>query len=207
MTVNKVAAWAHAEELVSPSPSVERASRRAGELGATEVGPGAGAALRVLAAATGAKAVMQLGSGTGVGGLWLLEGMPDDGVLTTIDIDPEHQRAARAAYAEAGVSHTRTRVIAGRVIDVLPRMATGAYDLVVVDGDRSEYPAHVEQAIRLLRSGGTLALVWSERVADPAARDAETAGLRDIAKRLLDDEDFVTALLPVSTGLLVAVKR
>lgn len=206
MTAAKVSAWAHAEEFVTPSPEIEQAAHRAAELGASEMGVGAGAALRLLAAASAAKAVMQIGTGTGVGGLWLLEGMPADGVLTTIDVDPEHQRAAKEAYAAAGVSHTRTRVIAGLVAQVLPRMTDGAYDLVVVDGDRSAYPAYLQQARRLLRSGGTVAFVWSERTADPAARDGETVALRELEKNVRED-DWVAALLPVSTGLLVAVKR
>ena len=78
------------------------------------MGNGVGAALQLLAAATGAKAVMEIGTGAGASGLWLLGGMPPDGILTTIDVETEHQRAARDAFAAAGFAHQRTRVIAGR---------------------------------------------------------------------------------------------
>ena len=210
MSAQKAASWAYAEDFALESELLESARRRGEELGATPVGPGAGAALRLIAASLAAKAVVEIGTGAGVSGLWLLAGMPADGILTTIDIEPEHQRAAKAAYAEAGVAHQRTRVIAGRALDVLGRMTDGAYDLVLIDGDKTEYPAYVEQATRLLRPGGVMALdnmLWHDKVADPASRDDRTRVLRDLGKSIRDDERFLTTLLPVGDGLLVAVKR
>lgn len=207
MSTHKVAAWSHAEEFVSPSDHVDEAHRRAEELGIEAVGNGAGAFLRTLAAATGAKAVMEVGTGAGVSGLWLLGGMPPEGVLTTIDLEVEHQHAARDAFAAAGIAHQRTRVIAGRALDVLPRMTDGAYDLVVVDADKEEYPRYVEQAYRLLRPGGTMVLTWTDKESDPAARDPETRTLREVGRAIRDDEQFIVSLLPVGDGLLLAVKR
>jgi predicted O-methyltransferase YrrM len=207
MSSQKMAAWAYAEDFVAPSEPIEGARRRGVELGAEAVGNGAGAVLQVLAAATGAKAVMEVGTGTGVSGLWLLGGMPADGVLTTIDLETEHQRAAREAFAAAGIAHQRTRVIGGRALDVLPRMADGAYDMVVIDGEKQDYPDYLEQATRLLRPGGTLVMTWSEKESDPAARDPETRTLREVGRTIRDRDLFTVTLLPVSEGLLVAVKR
>ena len=210
MTSQKPASWGYAQDFVPESEVVEDARRRGEELGCTPVGPGVGAALRALAAATAARAVVEIGTGAGVSGLWLLEGMPDDGVLTTIDVDAEHQRAAKEAYAAAGIAHQRTRVITGRALEVLDRMTDGAYDLVLVDGEKSEYPDYVAQASRLLRRGGMMlvdAMLWHDRVADPAARDEVTRTLRDLGKALRDDPAFLTSLLPVGDGLLVAVRR
>lgn len=207
MSSQKVAAWAHAEEFVTPSEHISQACRRGEELGAPPVGNGVGSVLRLLAAATGARTVMEVGTGAGASGLWLLDGMPADGILTTIDFQPEHQQAAREAFAAAGVAHQRTRVIAGRALEVLPRMADGAYDLVVVDAGREDYPEYLEQAARLLRDGGTLAMTWSDQESDPAARDPETRTLRAVGRAVRDDDRFTVSLLPVGEGLLVAVKR
>jgi len=210
MSAQKPASWAYAEEFVTENEVVEAARRRGEELGAVPVGNGAGVLLRLLAAAVKAKSVVEIGTGAGTSGLWVLQGMPDDGILTTIDVEPEHQGAARKAYAEAGVAHQRTRVITGRALDVLPRMTDAAYDMVVVDGDKAEYPEYVDHAIRLLRSGGVLVLdnmLWHDKVADPAARDSETVVLRDLGKRLRDDDRLVPALLPVGDGVFAAVKR
>lgn len=210
MSTQKPASWAYAEEFVTEDPVAERARERGQQLGCTPVLPGAAAALRLLAASVRARAVVEIGTGAGVSGLWLLQGMAPDGILTTIDVEPANQRVAREAFAEARIPHQRTRIIAGRALDVLPRLADGAYDMVVVDGDKSEYPAYVDQAMRLLRSGGVLAMdnmLWHDRVADPAVRDATTTTLRDLGKALREDERLQATLLPVGDGLLAAVKR
>ncbi len=209
MSAQKPASWAYAEGFVSESEAIETARRRGEELGCVPVGLGVGAALRTLAAATGARAVVEIGTGAGVSGLWLLEGMPADGILTTIDIEAEHQQAAKDAYAAAGIAHQRTRVITGPALDVLDRMTDGAYDMALIDGDKQEYPAYVEQATRLLRSGGVMVIdnmLWHDKVADPAARDDTTRVLRDLGKAIRADEAFTTTLLPVGDGLLVSVK-
>ncbi len=211
MSTLKPASWAYAEDFIPEPDAMEAARRRGLEFGdATPVGTGAGALLRFLAASIAARHVIEIGSGAGTSGLWLLEGMGSEGVLTTIDAAPEHSQAAKDAYAAAGIAHQRVRVITGRAGEVLPRMSDGAYDLALVDADKGGYPSYVEHAVRLLRPGGVLVLdnmLWHDKVADPAARDEATSTLRDLGKALRDDERLVTALLPVSDGLLVAVKR
>ena len=180
------------------------------ELGCVPVLPGGGAALAVLAAAIGARAVVEIGTGAGVGSVWLLRGMRPDGVLTTIDVEPEHHRAARETFAEAGVASNRVRLISGRALDVLPRLTDGAYDLVLLDADKVEYGAYLEQALRLLRPGGVLAVdnaLWHDRVADPAQRDEATTAVREMGKAVRDHEDLIPAMLPCGDGLLLAVKR
>ncbi len=210
MAAAKVSSLAYAEDFITPHPVIEEAQRRGEELGATPVSNAAGAALRLLAAAVGARHVVEVGTGAGSSGLWLLQGMPRDGILTTIDADPEHQRAAKEAYASAGIPPQRTRVISGEAHQVLARLTDGAYDLVLVDADKEGYPTYVEEAVRLLRPGGVLALdnmLWHDRVADPASRDEVTTLLRDLGKSLRDDDRLQPVLLPVGDGLLVAVRR
>lgn len=186
------------------------AAERAAELGCGAVSPGTGALLQVLAAAQQATAVAEVGTGAGVSGLWLLRGMAPDGVLTTIDSEAEHQRAAKAAFAEEQVRSTRTRTITGRALDVLPRLADGAYDLVVVDGDPLEAAQDVEQAVRLLRPGGLVVVLHAmadDQVPDPARRDAVTTALRDLGRAVRADDRLVAALVPTGDGVLVAARR
>lgn len=136
--------------------------------------------------------------------------MAADGVLTTIDTEAEHQRVARATYAEAGFAPARVRAITGRAGDVLPRLADASYDLVFVDADKPGYADYVEQGVRLLRAGGVLAVdnvLWHDKVADTAVRDEVTAGIRAVNNSIRDDERLVPCLLPVGDGLLVAVRR
>jgi predicted O-methyltransferase YrrM len=198
------------ESYVAEDHVLVAARARSVEIGLPAVSPGTGAALRLLAAATGARAVVEVGTGAGVSGVWLLRGMRADGVLTTIDLEPEHQRAARQAFREAALSPSRTRLIAGRALDVLPRLADGAYDLVFVDSDPTEYPQYVAEALRLLRPGGMVALAGTlagGRVPEPTARDPRTVALRELVKSVRDSEEWLAALLPVADGLLTAVKQ
>ncbi|MEU7528846.1 O-methyltransferase [Saccharothrix sp. NPDC042600] len=193
-----------------PEDAVVTAARARGEqLGCVPIGAGGGAALRFLATALRAKAVVEVGTGAGVGALYLLSGMPAAGILTSIDVEPEHQRAARKAFAEAGVGASRTRLIMGQALDVLPRLTDGAYDLVFVDAAKTEYPKYLEEAVRLLRPGGVVAfdnILWSGRVADPSHRDPDTVALREVARSVREDDRLVPVILPLGDGLLVAAK-
>jgi predicted O-methyltransferase YrrM len=198
------------EALVPEDRVVLAARTLAVDVGLVPVGPAAGAALRLLAAAGRARSVVEIGTGTGVSGLWLLAGMRPDGVLTTIDIEGEHQRIAKRLYAEAGYAPGRTRVINGRALDVLPRLADGAYDLVFMDTEPTEYPGAVAEAQRLLRPGGALAVngvLAAGRIGDPAAHDPYTVAMRAAVRTVLDGDEWLPALLPSSAGLLCAVKR
>jgi predicted O-methyltransferase YrrM len=203
----------YAEEFLGEDDIVLAARERAAQLGTGAVLPGTGAALGVLAAAAGARAVVEIGTGTGVASLYLLRGMPDDGVLTTIDAEVEHHRAAKEAFAEAGLRPTRTRTISGRALDVLPRLTDAAYDLVLLSltGDMLEAaPEYLAQAVRLLRAGGVLVVdhaLWHDRVADPARRDEATTAVRELGRAVRSDDRLRPALLPVGDGLLVAVRR
>lgn len=191
-------------------PVLEIARNLAHELGLPTVTPSVGATLRMLAAAVGARAVVEIGTGTGVSGVWLLRGMRPDGVLTTIDVETEYQRVARRVFAEAGFPPGRTRIITGAALDVLPRLADGVYDMVFVDTDASEYGASVTEALRLLRPGGILAIhhaLAGGRIGDPAARDLETVTVREVVKTVRESDEWIPTLLPTGDGLLAAVKR
>jgi predicted O-methyltransferase YrrM len=200
---------AYVEGYLAEDEALAGARARGIALGCAPTGTGGGAALRFIATVLAAKAVVEVGTGAGVSGLWLLRGMAADGVLTSIDVEPEHQRAARQAFAAAGFSAGRTRLIMGQALEVLPRLTDGGYDLVFVDAVKTEYPRYLEHGVRLLRSGGVLAfdnVLWRGQVADPAHRDPATVALRDVARAVRDDERLVPVLLPLGNGLLAAAK-
>jgi predicted O-methyltransferase YrrM len=200
----------YAESYLPEDEVITAARERAAELGCVPIGPAGGATLRLLAAATGATNVVEVGTGAGVSGLYLMGGMAEGGQFISIDIEGEHQRAAKDAFTEAGIAATRYRLINGSAPDVLPRMRDETYDLVFVDADKTAYGVYFEQALRMLRSGGVMAFdnaLWHDRVADPAQRDADTTTLRELGKTVRDDKRLIPALLPVGDGLLVAAKR
>ncbi|TAL26548.1 MAG: O-methyltransferase [Frankiales bacterium] len=190
-------------------PPLLAARQRAAEVGVGAVDPATGQALRLLAAAATAKAVVELGTGAGVSSLWLLSGMRESGILTSVDAESEHQRLAKTSLAEAGIPTGRARLIHGRALEVLPRLSDAAYDLLFCDANRAENPDYLNAAARLLRPGGLVVFAGAlagGRVAESSARDADTVALREFAKALRDDPRFVAGAVPVGTGLLVAAR-
>jgi predicted O-methyltransferase YrrM len=209
--VSAKASLGYVEEYVAEDEPLLAARASAAEIGgASPIGPAGGAALRFIAAAINARSAVEIGTGCGTSGIWLLRGMRQDAVLTSVDVDPEHQRLARKAYTDAGFASNRYRLISGKAIDVLPRLADGAYDLVFCDGDKQEYPDYLVAALRLLRPGGVVVFdnaLWGGQVADPSRDDPDTAAIRTLSEQVRVDERLVPALLPVGDGLLAAVKR
>lgn len=201
------ARWESPETWVDEDDALLEARATAEDLGCEAVPAATGVALRFMATALRARAVVEVGTGTGVSGLWLLRGMTSDGVLTSIDPELEHQRCARAAFRAGGFAPARVRLINGRALDVLPRLADGAYDLVFLDGLLEEYPRYLDEAVRLLRPGGVVAMAsvllaeQSDELDTPEGR-----ALTEVLRTGRDDERLVSLLLPIGEGLLLSAK-
>jgi predicted O-methyltransferase YrrM len=210
ITADRQTSWAFADAYVAEDDALHWARDRARDAGVPSVSPGTGAALRLLAGAADAKAVAEIGTGTGVSGIYLLHGMRPDGVLTTVDMEPERQTFAKQAFRSAGFAGNRARFIPGRALDVLPRLADGGYDLVFCDGDRLESLDYLAESLRLLRPGGLVCFegVFADgRTVDSAAQPAEVLRLRELLRTVRESTELVSSLLPVGDGLLCAVRR
>ncbi|WP_228265901.1 O-methyltransferase [Microlunatus elymi] len=201
--------WSYAELFHEESAAAAEAREAGRAFGAVPVSRGTASTLTVLAKAINARAVVEVGSGAGVSGLALFAGMQPDGILTSVDIEAEHQNAARNAFRTVGIPNQRFRLIAGAALTVLPKLSDGAYDLVLIDADKLEYAEYSEQALRLLRPGGLLVIdnsLWHNKTADPANTDDETEAIRHTLTAIRENEGLVSTLLPTGDGLLVAVK-
>ncbi|GAA3928040.1 O-methyltransferase [Microbacterium soli] len=191
------------ETIVEPT-AIARARIHAVELGAAPISAAVGAQYAVLAATVGARSIIEIGTGAGVSGLWLLRGAPQ-AVLTTIDNEPEHLAAARQAFADAKVPSAKTRLITGRAADVLPRMNEASYDIVLVDADEESVIEYVEHGLRLARTGGLVLVprvLSGGRVADPVQRDAVTAAHRSLIQETQESPAVLAALSATGEGLL-----
>jgi len=183
------------------------ARANAADLGGTEpVLPAVGAALRFLACAVGARTAVEIGTGCGSSGIWLLRGMRPGSTLTSVDTEPEYHRLARKAFAQAGFAQNQCRLILGRALDVFPRLSDGTYDMVFCDADPRDYPDYLSAALRLLRAGGIVA--FNNALLTGASPDAGDDDLAfDLASQVRADERLVPVLVPLGDGLLAAVKR
>ncbi len=191
------------ESIVEPNP-IARARAHAVELGAAPVSAAVGSQIAVLAAATAARSIVEIGTGAGVSGLWVLRGAPQ-AVLTTIDNEPEHLAAARQSFAEARIPATKARFITGRAADVLPRMNEASYDIVLVDADPENVIEYVEHGLRLVRTGGMVLVprvLAGGRVADPVQRDEVTSAYRSLIQETQESSAVLATVSSAGEGLL-----
>ncbi|WP_430592558.1 O-methyltransferase [Humidisolicoccus flavus] len=191
-------------ELATESPAMIEARDAAAEFGITPVTPAIGAHLASVAASSKAKTILEVGTGTGVSGLWLLKGAPL-AQLTSIDVEFDSQQHAKAAFHKAGIAGTKTRLITGRAGDVLPRMNPASYDIVFIDAEESAILEYVEHGLSLVREGGSVLVtrpLLDGRVADPAQRDDTVNDVRALLRELANATTVLAAINPAGAGLL-----
>lgn len=194
--------------MIVESGVIARARQQSLELGVEPVPPSVGAQAAVVVAATAAENIVEIGTGAGVSGLWLLIG-GSGAHLTSIDVEADHQQHARGFFTEAGIPANRVRLITGLALDVLPRMNENSYDIVFVDADPQSVIEYVEHGLRLVRPGGTVLVaraLWHGRVADPAARDEIATGFRALITETARSGAVISALSPAGDGLLQLTK-
>lgn len=200
--------WRFAEEFGSERDDIAQLRRHSLELGVEPITPATGAQIAATAAAASAVNIIEIGTGVGVSGLWMLSGAPT-ATLTSIDIETDYQQTAKKAFLEAGLPANHIRLITGRAREVLPRMNEQSYDMVLVDADPQSVIEYVEHGLRLVRHGGTVLVahaLWRGRVADPAQRDDTVTGFRTLLKEISGSDAVISALSPVGDGLLQITK-
>jgi len=200
----------YAETFILENDVKLSARARGVEIGVTDTTSGSGAYLKHLAHILSAQSVVEIGTGSGVGALWVLEGMMASGTLTSIDDEMEHSNAAKMALQDADIAQSRFRLITNPVMDVMTKLTDRAYDLVIFRHNPEDISYAATEAHRILRSGGVFVIdnfFGGGKVSDPAQRDPKTVALRDAGKLIKNDpEHWVTTLIPVGDGLLLATK-
>lgn len=200
--------WRYATDIVAEPDAIARARAHSLEVGVAPIDPAVGAQIAQLAAIGDARNLVEIGTGAGVSGLWLLHGA-QRGILTTIDVEPEHLGLARQSFSDAKVAPARARFITGRATEVLPRMNESAYDIVLVDADVDGVLDYVAHGLRLVRVGGTVLVprvLGGGKVADPVARDEATTAYRSLLQETRGSSAVLPALSIVGEGLLQLTK-
>jgi predicted O-methyltransferase YrrM len=199
------------ESFIVEELEIQGARNRGAELGSEEPSAGTGALLQTLARALRAKNVVELGTGTGVGTLWLAGGVEESGTITSIDCEAEHIQLAREACEELEISPQRVRLIHGSPYDILNKLTDSGYDMIVVRDYSGDLLDLIEQSHRILRTSGICLLVHAlhgGKVADLAQRDEVTVARRELLRNLRADRDrWLCSLTGVGDGVFIAVKR
>lgn len=200
--------WQFAEQYSTETDAVVAARRLSLELGIEPVSRSVAGLLSGYAALMQAGSICEIGTGVGVSGLSLLRHAPR-ATLTSIEIEPEHLREARATFSGAGVAASRLRLIEGDARHVMPRLNLSAYDIVLIDANPTQLLEHFEYALGVVRPGGLVAVpsaFANGRVPDPASRDAATQAMRDLLAIVAESPAIAPALAPAGDGLLTLVR-
>lgn len=159
-----------------------------------------------------ARQVLEIGVFTGYSSLAVLLAMPADGHMLACDLSESWTAVARRYWALAGVA-SRVDLRLGPALATLNQLLAegreNSFDMAFIDADKTHYDDYYERALVLVRPGGIVVidnLLWSGRVADPAAMDADTLAIRALNDKLRHDNRIAYSLLPVADGLGLALK-
>ena len=171
------------------------------------IGPAVGQLFYLLTRLSGARQVFELGSGYGYSTAWFAKGVRDNGggEVAHVVWDDELSQGARRYLERLGLGRL-VRFHVGEAVEAL-RRSGGQYDIIFSDIDKGGYPASLPVIKRHLKPGGVLLadnMAWSGRVADRRATDAETEGIRTFTRAVFADPDFVSTIVPLRDGVLVA---
>ncbi|WP_430445952.1 MAG: O-methyltransferase [Pseudomonas piscis] len=178
-----------------------------------QVAPEQGQFLALLVKLIGARRILEVGTFTGYSALCMAQVLPGDGLLVCCDLPGDYNATARRYWQEAGVQ----QLIDLRLAPALETLASleqqgqgNSFDLIFIDADKANYPAYLEFALRLLRTGGLVVFdntLWSGRVLEVAPASEDTRAIQALNRALKDDPRIDLSLLPLGDGLTLCRKR
>ncbi len=199
----------YSNSFVPETEIMQRARARGVDIGTYDTTPAVGSLLRYITHLIGAHAIVEVGTGAGVSGLWIFQSLAQKGLLTSIDDEVENAKLAKQAFDEAGINASRYRLITGNSREIVGKLADSLYDIFVLRRS-SDLLESVENAYRSLRPGGVLIIdraLLAGKVADPTQRDPETIAYKEVIKVIKESPNqWLPMLLPVGDGVLIATK-
>jgi caffeoyl-CoA O-methyltransferase len=190
-----------------------REANRGHPHGNMQVSADEGALLGHLVKLLNARRVLEVGTFTGYSSTSMALALPSDGKIVCCDVSQEWTDVARGVWAEAGIAD-RVDLRLGPALETLDAMLAageeGSFDMAFIDANKADYDAYYERALRLVRSGGLIAIdnvLWSGRVADPSVQDEDTNAIRALNDKIATDERVDPVMLTLRDGLTLAIVR
>ena len=175
------------------------------------VGPASGNMCYLVARLIGARRVFELGSGYGYSTAWFCRAVQDNGGGAVHHVVWDEELSARARRHLAALGYgDLVRYHVSEAVKALRGEPDGSYDLIFNDIDKDGYPAALPVIAAKLRPGGVLIIdnmLLRGRVYDPQATGADLDGVREFTRMITTDDAWVTTLVPIRDGLIVAQRR
>jgi predicted O-methyltransferase YrrM len=195
--------------LVPPRhPELQEMERYAAEHDFPIVGPACAHICYQITRMTGARRVFELGSGYGYSTAFFARGVMENGGGDVHHVvwDEKLSQMARRHLTVLGVDSVVRYHVAEAVATL--EQTPGPFDLIFNDITKKDYPAALPVIAGKLRPGGVLIvdnMLWSRRIFDATDQSADTAGVRELT-RLLQQPGWITSVIPIRDGLLIARK-
>jgi caffeoyl-CoA O-methyltransferase len=202
-----------AERTAPPDDVLTRLQARTAELGRAagmQIGADQGALLTLLTRLVGARRAVEVGTFTGFSSICIARGLAPGGHLLCCDVSEEYTAIAREAWVDAGVEDLIELVIAPAVDTLRALPADATIDLVFIDADKGGYASYFDELLPRVRPGGLLLVdntLWSGRVVDDAADDADTLAIKAFNDQVAADARVESYLLPIGDGLTLIRKH
>lgn len=207
MTLDLAAAEGYLQSLTPAKGVLAEMQRRGESAGFPIIGPLVGALCAQWTQAIEGTRVFEMGSGFGYSTAFFARAVGPGGTVVHTEDSPQLQAEAQEWLGRLRL-RSRVEFEPGNAIEVL-RRRKGTWDVVFIDIEKEDYPQAWEVARHRVRKGGLVLTdntLWSGKVWDPAARDAQTRGVREYTRLALEDSGFVTTILPLRDGVAVSLR-
>jgi caffeoyl-CoA O-methyltransferase len=173
------------------------------------IGSVEGQILQFLIRSFNCKKILEVGTQYGYSTQWMLEALPSDGSILTLEKDEAHHATAKML-----VQDSRVNFLLGDAVEMLQSLGNETFDLIFIDANKKAYPVYLEWALNHVKSGGMIigdntflfGQVYAEEPADPQKRELRLA-MRQFNEGLMQDPRFESCLIPTSEGLTIAKKK
>lgn len=165
-----------------------------------------GQLLKMIIQISGAKRILEVGTFTGYSAIMMAEALPEDGKITTLEMNLRYQKISEKHFAESAQSH-KIELIKGNAQEIIPQIEE-EFDLVYLDADKLRYEYYFEQVLPKLKKGGLLItdnVLWDGTVLQPT--DHKAQAIADFNAKVNEDERVEQVLLPVRDGVLIIRKK
>jgi caffeoyl-CoA O-methyltransferase len=174
------------------------------------IGPAAGHYCYLMSRLIGARAVFELGSGFGYSTAWFARAVQENGGGTVHHVVWDEKLSKHATKHLTAIGFASlVQFHVGEAVGVL-RETAGPFDVIFNDIDKRGYPDSLDVIAQKLRPGGLLIvdnLLWSGRIFDESDRTDDTEGVRELTRRVSTDPAWISSIVPIRDGLLVAMKK
>jgi len=167
-----------------------------------------GVFLSLFSKAVQPKTILEIGTFTGYSAIALAEGLTQDGVLHTIDINEELAEMVAAYIEKAGLKNKIKQHI-GNALDIIPTLDL-QFDLVFIDADKKNYFNYYTLVKDKVAKGGIILadnVLWKGKVVETASKtDKDTKVLMEFNKAVAEDPEVEQTILPIRDGLMLIRK-